>query len=128
MDTIYERNIEIGLMIGWEKTTIDYQLKWHCTDSIERLNKIHKEYIPVMLDSNKNPLFVDTIVFHEDISLLMDVYRFILNLKYQIQITSNHNHTVQISNDETIITHTSNDIMESMFIVFSDFAKQYNSK
>jgi hypothetical protein len=84
---IQERNKQIALMLGWKEATLEYKLKWSGVKTKERLNRLDKDFVPILMKENEEPLWEDSLRWHSDWNWLMEAVEFIENLdNYYSQI------------------------------------------
>ena len=83
---IQERNKEIALMRGWKEATLKYKIKWCGVKTEDRLNRLDKDFVPILMKENEEPLWEDSLRWHSDWNWLMESVEFI---KKNIKSSSN---------------------------------------
>lgn len=89
---ILEYNKRCALFLGWKETTLEFKMKWLGV-KLDGLNKLRSSYIPI-LEKDGDVFFEDTMLFHLDWNLIMDMLDAIEELGYATKI----DHEYAISN------------------------------
>ncbi len=81
-EEILEYNKRCGEFLGWKETSEQFKIDWVGCKTKERLNKINKDYIPI-LEKDGNLIFPDFAVmnFSRDWNLIMEVCIAIKNIQ-----------------------------------------------
>jgi hypothetical protein len=75
--TQQERNKEIALMLGWKEATLEYKLKWSGVKTEDRLNRLDKDFVPILMKENEEPLWEDSLRWHSDWNWLMESCKYL---------------------------------------------------
>jgi hypothetical protein len=130
---IQERNKQIALMLGWKEATLEYKLKWSGVKTEERLNRLDKDFVPILMKENEEPLWEDSLRWHSDWNWLMEAVEFINNTHNQGIPHRDLHYTMGYLLHggwwrDTLIPERLLSDKTQLFIAVSDFAKLYNNK
>lgn len=80
IDKKLKNDINIALFMGYEKCSIEYQMKWTSADTKERLERLDHSYIPLVCKEGSEPLFDTSFDYDTNWSHLMPVVKKITDI------------------------------------------------
>lgn len=103
-EEILDYNKRCALFLGWKETSEEFQIEWIGCKTKERLDKINKQYIPI-LEKDGNVLFPDFSVmdFTEDWNCIMKVVHEIVVQGFRKYSYDHEEHTRCVFTDMAII-------------------------